>query len=162
MTQVDLSWTNVLAFWGAFLSTIILVWDVYKWKTSGERLRLTISPHMLILNDPRYKNKDPHISFRVENFGDRATTITNLSMCYYTDFFKMAIRKPSQSMIVRPITFGHDLPYKLESGTYWTGLALQTDDIVNMADKGLLIAEIYHSNKKKSIKKKITIREKLK
>lgn len=159
MTQVDLSWTNILAFWGAFLSSVILVWDIYKWKTAGERLRLTVTPNTLIIGDQRYDPKQRHISVRIENYGERPTTITTFGMTFYSNIAEKILRKPKQSMYVRPVTFGYELPYKLDPGTYWTGLSLQTDDIEKMVSEGLLYVEIYHSNKKRSLKKKIVIKK---
>ena len=54
--------TTILAVWGAVLSTIVFAWDIYKWRTSGPRLRFFASGNMETVNMPAYDGRpsSPH------------------------------------------------------------------------------------------------------
>jgi len=36
--------TDLANWWGAFIATLVLVWDMYKWKRSGPIINVSASP----------------------------------------------------------------------------------------------------------------------
>ena len=42
--NIDNPVITVIALWGAILSTIVLAWDIFKWKTAGPKLRVSVKP----------------------------------------------------------------------------------------------------------------------
>jgi hypothetical protein len=69
--------TGIVAWWGAILSTIVFLWDIYKWQTSGPRIRFSVQTNMRTINVSGYKGKTL-VSTNVTNYGERPTTLTNL------------------------------------------------------------------------------------
>jgi len=74
--------TSIVAWWGAILSTIVFLWDMYKHNTAGPKLRFTVQTGMETLNMPRFEGRTVILT-NVTNYGDRPTTITNLGYLYY-------------------------------------------------------------------------------
>ena len=80
--KLNLNVIDILAVWGAFVATLVLLWDVYKWRTSGPQISFTARPNMNIYNDPRFPNDKTFIAAEAINKGDKPTTITNLGFRY--------------------------------------------------------------------------------
>ena len=90
--NISLTGTDIVAWWGAIVATVVLIWDIYKWKTSGPILKFEVSPYTRIIGDPTRESKK-YISANVTNIGDRPTTLTNLVLQYYDRYFKMVRHK---------------------------------------------------------------------
>ena len=114
--------SDIAAWWGAGLATLVLVWDIYKWKTAGARLTVKVVPGMQMAGDPTEKL---HILVEAVNRGDRLTTLTHLAVYQYASAFDRARGKRKASLLV-PKPGGNDLPYELEPGKRWTGLMDQS------------------------------------
>ena len=130
-------WTLEIAAYGAVMATIVFGWDVYKWWKSGPRIDLSVSSGMKMVGGAV---PDPitYISARASNVGDRPTTITNMGMDYFESWWHAYVvrRKANKKLIVNDPSSPQRIPYRLEVGGQWTGLADQTDDIVRMAKGG--------------------------
>ena len=72
--NITLSGTDIVAWWGAIVATSVLIWDIYKWRTSGPRIKFIVQPNSLVVGDPARKGKR-FISVKATNVGDRPTTI---------------------------------------------------------------------------------------
>jgi len=84
--------TSIVAWWGAILSTIVFLWDIYKHRTAGPKLRFTVQTGMGTIHMPMYDGKTVMIA-NVTNYGDRPTTISGLSYVYYEN--RSLLRKRS-------------------------------------------------------------------
>src|SRR5260370_31815473 len=76
--------TSIVAWWGAILSTIVFLWDIYEHRTAppgrdfDSRLKLEWKASTL------RRMREKHSSLRnVTNYGDRPTTIANLGYLYF-------------------------------------------------------------------------------
>ena len=49
--------TEIAAWWGAGVATLVLLWDVYKWVTLGPRVRMAVRGNMIVVGDPAQKGK---------------------------------------------------------------------------------------------------------
>jgi len=155
--NVKLTGMDIIALWGAIVATLVLIWDIYKWKTSGPHVRFKVSPNKIVIGDvTREGNK--YISAEAINIGARPTTITNLVFQYYENYIKMLFHKPSISMIVNNPSTSQRLPYMLKPGDVWLGLALQTSEIETYAKKGYLVCGLCHSHSDKEIDRRIIIK----
>jgi len=38
--------SDFAAWWGAILATVVLLWDIFKWRATRVRLRITAQPNM--------------------------------------------------------------------------------------------------------------------
>ncbi|MBK8113873.1 MAG: hypothetical protein IPK44_04630 [Candidatus Accumulibacter sp.] len=155
--NTDTSTITLVAWWGAILSTIIFCWDVYKWRTSGPKIRLSVSSGMESINMPLYEGKTL-ILVNVTNYGDRPTTITHLALKFFPNWISRLRKKASKAFIVPQPSPAQQLPYELKQGTVWSGIAEQSADIEAMAKTGHLICELYHSHRDKPESKRINIR----
>ena len=159
--KIALDTTVIVAWWGAVTATFVLLWDVYKWKTSGPKIRFYAKPNMKTVNMPSHEGKT-WIGATAENIGTGATTITNLCFQYYKNFFKKVIKKSDSSFVVgrAEATPSQSIPYILNPGTIWQGLSLQTDEFEKMSREGYLICELYYSQSRKPKECRIIINEK--
>jgi hypothetical protein len=115
------SLTDFLAWWGAVISTGVLVWDVVKWRLAGPRLRLTVTSGMESINIPEYEGK-MLMNAQVVNRGDRSTTITNLGFLYYKNVWNRLRNRPDRSFIIgtpntrQPLQYGTQTWRAIEDG----------------------------------------------
>lgn len=157
--QITLNFTDagVVAWWGAIIATIVLIWDIYKWKTSGAKLRVTVSPHRVILNDPP-REGNIYISIDIENIGDRPTTLQGIYLRHYMDFIKKVVRRTSKQGYINADT-NFPLPYVINPGTTWMGLVIQKKEIEDMSRQGYLYFDLKHSQNRRAKKMRIRITE---
>ncbi|MBI5205303.1 MAG: hypothetical protein HZA11_10340 [Nitrospirae bacterium] len=157
--NVTLTGTDIVAWWGAVIATIVLIWDIYKWKTSGPKLKFVVTPNMLVVGDPAREGKK-YISANATNIGDRPTTITNLVIQHYNNYFNMLRHKPSTSMIVVAPSTAQPLPFILQPGQVWQGLAIQNQELEKLAKDGYIVCGLCHSHSDKEIDRRINLNKK--
>jgi hypothetical protein len=146
----------VVAWWGAILSTTIFLWDIYKWRTSGPKLRVSVQAGMQSINMPEFEGKTLILT-NVSNYGDRPTTITNLAFLYYKNIWSLIRDRNDKGFIVATPSTVQRIPYELKQGTMWTGISIQDEEIENMARNGYLICALYHSHNEKPIKRRLVL-----
>jgi hypothetical protein len=56
--------SDVAAWWGAVLATVVFAWDVYKWAKSGPRVVMTVQTHMKMINIPRWSAEATYVTVR--------------------------------------------------------------------------------------------------
>jgi hypothetical protein len=155
--RADVSLTDFLAWWGAVISTGVLVWDVVKWRLAGPRLRLTVTSGMESINIPEYEGK-MLMNAQVVNRGDRSTTITNLGFLYYKNVWNRLRNRPDRSFIIGTPNTRQPLQYELKPGVTWSGIAIQTDEVEKMAHDGYLTCAVYHSHQNRPVKARVHIK----
>lgn len=71
--------TDVLALIGAFTGSGALLWDIFKWFNSGARLRMNVSPNIILVgNGFPLQDESKRISIEITNVGHRKTTLVTL------------------------------------------------------------------------------------
>ena len=159
--RYNISLTDVLAVWGAFVATFVLIWDIIKWKKSGPQIILRALDNMKFYGDPRISQDKTFISIDATNRGDRATTITNLGIRHYSNWFCKLIGKVRwQGVILDPLP--GRLPHKLEPGERWLGLIDQKQVGEKVYKNGICVIELYlsHINRPKKIRVQLKNRSK--
>ena len=157
--SIELKGIDIVAWWGAIVATVVLVWDIYKWKNSGPKIRFTVRPGMMIVGDPTRKGQ-LFISTEATNIGDRPTTITNLVIQHYISYFDMIRHRPKASMLVAEPSTAQPLPFILQPGVVWQGLAPQTLEIEQLANDGYLVCGLCHSHSEKEIDRRVIFKKK--
>jgi hypothetical protein len=147
--------TKLVAWWGAILSTVVFFWDIYKYRKAGPRLRFHVRGGVILIPS---NDKRTFVSSEVANYGDRPTTITNLCVAYFKRPLSLARLRnhATTNMVVKNST----LPFKLEPGNVWRGLAEQTPELERMGREGLLYFELYHSHHTKPLRRRVRLKEK--
>jgi hypothetical protein len=150
--------TDVAAWWGAIVATLILLWDVYKWKRTGRPIiNVTASPNMKTLGDEANLHGKKLIVVEVTNTGDRKTTLTHLVGVQYRSVFRRFLRKQEYAFFVPNNTLSERLPYVLEPGQRWLGGILQNEELEQGGRDGYLYCGVNHSSRKKPVLQRVVI-----
>ena len=109
--------TLIIAAYAAIISTFLFGWDAYKWLNEGPKVRITAQTGMKIVGGGQIDPKT-YVSVTAVNWGDRATTITNMGFLYYTTWFNAYLRRnrADQAFIVTTPSQAQVLPYRFEAG----------------------------------------------
>jgi len=158
IVNIEFRSIDLVAWWGAIVATVVLLWDIYKWKTAGPKIRFHVTPGMIVVGDPSREGQC-FISAEATNTGDRPTTLTNLVFQHYKSYFAMLKHKPQTSRIFTEPSPSQPLPYILQPGSVWRGLCPQTEDIEKLAKTGYLVCGLCHSHSDKEIDRRVIIKE---
>lgn len=150
--------TEIAAWWGAIIATLVFVWDVYKWNRSGPLINVSASPNMETFGDISDSLDDEiYIVVEVTNTGDRKTTITHLVIYYYKSMLRRFLKKTDKNFIVPNPALSHHMPYVLEPGERWLGGIKQSQRHEEMSRNGYLYFGVYHSSGKKPALQRVVI-----
>jgi hypothetical protein len=133
--------SDIAAWWGAALASIVLAWDIYKWMTSGPRLVLNAKPNFQMVGDTSEKK---HVFVEVVNRGDQLTTLTHLAFYNYKTIIHRILRRRHNHVVIIPMPSGQGLPFELDPGKRWVGVVEQ-DELFSHHKDGLIFAVIVHS-----------------
>src|SRR6266850_3189597 len=137
---MDLKPTEIAAWWGATIATLVFAWDIYKWRQSSARIRLTVAPNMqphgVVPNwiDPN----QALVAVEAVNVGNKKTTITHLFAVYFPNLWARVRRKSSQTLVVFQPGGNQPLPFELEPGSRWVGAAVQNQEMEQLSRIGYL------------------------
>ncbi len=153
--------TEIAAWWGAIIASVVLIWDMYKWKIQGPRLLMVLSPNMLVLGDPSREGKT-WVSVVVTNIGDRPTTIKGVGMEYYTNWYKRLRNQADKAATFPNPSDRFPLPRVLTPGDEWNGLIPQERqgkvmNLEEMSQSGHLMIWLSRSDRKQALRKRIII-----
>lgn len=143
-----------IAWWGAIVSTVVFVWDIYKWKTDGAKLNVQLAPNMQSIGDPR-RDGITWVSITVTNIGSRPCTIKSVGMWYYKNHHNFIRHKPDLAAIFPNPNDSLPLPRVLNPGEEWIGLVPQDrlfEGIERKASERMTIW-LSHSQSNKPIRK---------
>jgi len=152
--------TDVAAWWGAVIASLVFIWDIYKWKMSGARLHLSASPNMQFFGSHQEVNDNKtYVFVEVSNVGNRNTTLTHLFGVYYASSWDWLFhKKPTTQFIVPTPAFAQSLPFLLSSGARWTGALLQNEELENMMKSGRFYCGVYQSGNKRPTKVRVSLK----
>lgn len=132
---------NALAILGATTGCIALAWDVYKWKTAGPKLKVTVTPDMSMVVGTEIA-PEKYFLVRVANAGRSKTTLTTLVWRTYRSAWDAFWRRsPQLFLVARPTPT--PLPYPLDSGEAWVSTPLQDKEIQGFLEKGVVECLVY-------------------
>jgi hypothetical protein len=114
-----------IAAYATVVSTFVLGWDAYKWLHQGPKVRITAQTGMKIVGGA-HVDPNTYVSVTAVNYGDRATTITNMGFLYYRSWFNAYLRRnrSDQGFIITTPSQAQVLPYRFEAGAQWIGMAI--------------------------------------
>ncbi|MBI3810842.1 MAG: hypothetical protein HY283_01355 [Nitrospirae bacterium] len=116
--------TDIAAWWGAVVASLVLFWDVYKWKAEGPRLTMRLSPNMNIFGDPLREGKK-WVTVTVSNIGNRPTTIKSVGMEYHSNWLNRLRNRAEKAVVYTNPNDHFPLPRLLNPGDEWVGLIPQ-------------------------------------
>jgi hypothetical protein len=149
----SLNASDYAAWWGAIIASLAFLWNIVVAVRSGARLKVSVSPNMELYPPNPGEEGQTYIFVKAVNKGNSATTITHF--CGFTTKSQFdRFRKKVKPFIVGINGKYQPLPFKLEPGEEWVGIANQ-DDIL-MREK-LLYLGVIHNQKEKPIYKQVQI-----
>jgi hypothetical protein len=158
VVNINVTLTDMLAVWGAFVATLLLCWDIYKYKVSGARVCISVQHDMNVLL-PGLDPNSTFISVIAKNNGDRPTTITNFGLKgYRVIILGLFKRRIFQAIIGNPVP--QPLPHLLAPGTVWNGFADQNQITAKYPEVNMIFVEIYLSHREKPIKAHVILKRK--
>lgn len=139
--------SEAAAWWGAIVATLVLAWDVFKWKKSRYSVAVSASPNMSIFNQLEGElDDDKFIYVEVINRGDKVITLTHLVTKHYSDLWHLIRRKPDMQGAILQQQAGHQqIPFELEPGKRWTGQIDQKDVEEKSGTSGFFYCGVYHT-----------------
>lgn len=151
--------TDVAAWWGGIASSLLLFWDVYKWKRQGPSIHVTAVPNMNE-HGPGANRERTAILVTVSNTGNRATTIThNLGNWHPNRMHVLLRRKCHPFVVINNGAWGPPLPHALEPGAIWTGGIDQAQIHRNGWDEsGILRVGVKHSSATRPVMTRVRIK----
>ncbi|MBB6467943.1 hypothetical protein HNQ96_003826 [Aminobacter lissarensis] len=139
------------AFYAAIVATGALFLEMRRWVESGPKLRISTMPEGQIATNLGVVSKT-YIVVNVSNRGGTATTITHLAFCTYDKWWRRLLDRPSSTYIVpdpSPPGGTQRLPYLLEPGTRWMGMAEHDPEISKLVGEGKLWVQLFASHSDK-------------
>ncbi len=153
-----MSVSDIAAWWGAVVATLVLGWDVFKWRQTGLRLRLSVSPGMKTHGDvPNADPKKSYVLIEVVNIGDKKTELTHVAGLFYKSRLQRLRGKNQQSFLVLNPAFTTQFPCFLAPGERWLGGIEQTQELEELSRSGLFYCGIFHSGSKKPITSRVVV-----
>ena len=140
--------TEIIAGYAAIVATVVLIWDIYKWKASGPRIKLTAKSNRKFINVPHIPEGKSFIVADATNVGNLPTTITALGAQYYKSWLRFVLQRPEKQFDI--VNTGlKSLPYTLEPGKVWKGVIEQNEEINRFIKSGILICVLCLSHSRK-------------
>jgi len=150
------------AWWGAGLATVVLLWDLYKWRASGPRLRVWAKGDQKQLRPGdwdkpgRVPGDEDWIRISVANTGTGATTIQGVGFSCFSSVWQKVIRRPERTYgLVAETNPFCQLPWKLNPGEEWTGLLPQYEPFANLLKSGALYCQVEHTVSTRPVFRKV-------
>ena len=152
--------TEIAAWWGAVLATLVLAWDIYKYKRTGPIIRVSASKNMQTFGSyPDETTGKLYVVVNASNSGDRSTTITHLVGYHYKSIWARIRRKSDNAFFVPTQGTGRPLPHVLPPGEEWLGMIEQEDRLVDWSQNGYLYCGVHHSSADKPVLQRVIIDE---
>jgi len=146
---------EIVAYYAAFLSTAVFVWEIYKHHTKGAKLRVNIGLNQVIIPAAPGEDGILWVSVTIVNIGDTPTTLTGISCKLYTNWVKSLQNKAHLAFVFPNIKFANTLPTLLNPGEKWCGLVPQKCenngiDLLRSARDEIAMMEVDASHLKKA------------
>lgn len=68
--KISIKATEIVAWWGAIVATIVLIWDIIKWRSAGLRIKFRVYPNLIVIGKPELEGKT-YINAKASNIGGK-------------------------------------------------------------------------------------------
>jgi hypothetical protein len=130
--------SDYAAWYAAIVATVVLIWDVVKWKSGGPQVKAEAFGGWKSYGISETEGKALTL-VKATNVGDRATTLTSWGMYWYPAGVSVKKKETRKAFIVKGGLAGlGQVPKKLEPGDVWSGVASEDDQYNEMLRTGQL------------------------
>lgn len=146
MTASSTSWVAVYA---SIVATAALLLNFRTWYEKGVRLKLSLMPDAEMFGGYGQEPEKGLMVLTVVNRGGQPTTITHMVVLRFDNWWKRIRVCSSASLIIANPQVGASgaIPYELNSGKKWTGIARRRPDVIDHVDDGTYFIGVYASNR---------------
>ena len=148
--------TEIAAWWGAAVATLVFLWDVFKWIDSGPKINVSSSSNMSSISDGRALD-DLNVVVEVQNRGNIPVTITHLVGIHYKSFIHRLLGRRSGAFLVTNPAFSDVFPKMLAPGERWIGGLEQDSEIEQISRSEYLYCGVYHTGGDKPVLSRLRI-----
>ena len=151
------SWEVGVAIYAAVVATGALFLEIRRWFESGARLAVSVLSETELINVPEEEN-NVYVDVTVINRGSASTTITNLYLYVFDNWWQRLRCRPSTAAVAHnPSALGEAerLPKELGPGGVWHGLALHDENFKEWIRSGQLYVVIFASHTDKPIMRRV-------
>lgn len=145
--------TEVAAWIGAGTGTAAILWDIYKWWTSGPNVTITVAPNMTMMTGGKV-SKQKYMMVAAVNTGTAKTTLTTLAWRAYPSRLWALLRRRASQMITINIQ-PTPLPHPLDVGETWTTTVPEDDRIGPTTKAAVIECLLYHAWSPKPAKARV-------
>ena len=143
--------SDYAAWYAAVVATLVLIWDVVKWRKGGPQIRAKARAGWRSFNIPSLEGQDLTI-VTVTNVGDRATTITHMGFHWVPSNVSIKDKEKRKSFIVPGGLGGFgEIPKKIEPGEIWTGLINENVEFKKMLVSGKSVVMLAFSHSEEEV-----------
>ena len=157
-------WQVWVAVYAAIVATGALFLEVRRWFESGPRLYLMASTNMIFVGGGADRSIR-YACISVSNRGSLPTTITNLCLLQYDNWWRKFRNKPIKSAVVRDPSLGRpnygQIPCRLEPGKEWSGFIEQNNELNEWINTGHLYAAIFATHQDRPMTTRLRTRAEL-
>jgi hypothetical protein len=151
--------TEKAAWYGATLSSIVLLWDFFKWWRSGVHLRVNVYPNMIQVGGAATVHPDlasrRFVRVEVINVGNKKTKMTSLAGRVYTSRWARLFRREPQCFVVADSQVQNQLPAMIEPGDRWAAHFEQDERFTTWAREHVLLLDVHHTMAARPIAKRV-------
>lgn len=129
------------AWYAAIVSTVVLVFEVWKWHRERAQLEVVVSPTSAIIPDDAAKEDFDSVWVRITNTGRARTTVTHLVYACFPPGLSYPFRRIfdiSTTGRVTAFRYGSSFPVSLEPGEVWVACTPWTERLHELHCSGIL------------------------
>ena len=152
-----MSASDIAAWWGASIATLVLLIDLIKWASSGARITVKATPNMQNLGVANRPDPETNIFVEAVNSGDKLTTITHLAAYHFKSRLHALLNRPMGQGAVIDTGTAQRLPFELAPGQRWVGL-IDQDDLSKKFPGALVYCGVLHTGSKKPCIRRVELK----
>lgn len=157
----NLSASDIAAWWGAVVASLVLGWDILKWARDKARLKVSVKGNMLVIGEPDDDQRH-WIQVSVVNTGSRPTTIKMVGVDVHKNLLLRMFGKAEESYAFPNAGRSATLPHRIQPGEEWFGLIPQINrtngmDLREMSQAKPLTILVAQTIKPTTIRKRLVI-----
>jgi len=150
---MDLSaWTasDYAAWWGAVIATLALAWNIVVALRAGARVKVRATPNMMIMPRQPVTGDRRFIFVTAVNRGSAPTTITHFLGFHAASVLHLIRRNREHFAVNTGGGLGLHLPYVLQPGQEWQGMADQ-QELAESFRGGFLFVGVQHNQRNRAV-----------
>jgi hypothetical protein len=140
---------TLLACYAAIVATAAFALNVRSWYEKGVRLNLSLMSNAIMFTGAGEDEEKNLLALTVVNRGGATTTLTHLVVLRFENILARLRCRPSKSFVIPNPQPGTrpNIPFELDPGKKWMGLARRRLDVIPDIDDGKYFIGVYGTHR---------------